>query len=145
MIFNERRRKSLPIVRSSSSTCISFIAWLLAQGEKKCLSLCVLWREQPMKKWSAQPTGNGQRKIIIITTLLLFLRTSASSTRKKKKKKKRKASRKIVFSILFPFFVVLLCKKETKTHSPIQIYLIGDSYTLAEKTSLSCTLYFSSR
>jgi len=42
------------------------------EKKKKRLSMCAVTNNQPMKKWSAQPTGNGKRIIIIITTLLLF-------------------------------------------------------------------------
>jgi hypothetical protein len=56
-----------------------------------------------MRKWSAQPTGNGKRIIIIIITTLLLFRMSASNSEKKKR-------RKIFFSLFCSTF--LLCKNE---------------------------------
>jgi hypothetical protein len=38
--------------------------------KKEIVCLYVLSSDRPMKKCSAQPTGNGKRIIIIITTLL---------------------------------------------------------------------------
>jgi hypothetical protein len=58
-----------------------------------------------MRKWSAQPTGNGKRIIIIITTLLPFRECLKAVGEKKR--------RKIFFSF-FSFLRFLLCKKETR-------------------------------
>jgi len=83
--------------------------------EKKRLSMCVVTNDQPMRKWSAQPTGNGKRRIIIITTLLLFRKCLQAVGKKTKKKKK---------NLLFLFFSILrflLCKKETNTLSNIDL------------------------
>jgi hypothetical protein len=100
-MYDERRKKK--------SSFFSLIHIHRLEKREKRLSMYALSSNQPMKKWSAQPTGNGKEIIIIIITTLLPFRMSASGAVGKKTKKKK--------NLLFLFFSILrflLCKKEMR-------------------------------
>lgn len=151
-MYDKQRKKS----SSSSSFFFSlmFIAWLptYREEEKMFVYICSLMNDQPMKKWSAQPTGNGKRIIIIITTLLLFRKClKAVGEKKRRRRRRRRRGEKSSFPLVY-FFYYAKKKRERKltythTHTLSNIdlsCLVIHNISREERKDISCTtLYFS--
>ena len=98
---------------------------------KKRLSVRALTSDEPMKKLSAQPTGNGKR-IIIITTLLPFRKClqaveekKPSAEKEEEEEEKNLLHRRLLR--LLSFFP--LCKERNyHTRSNGVLVVVGDSY-----------------
>ena len=94
---------------------------------KKRLSVRALTSDEPMKKLSAQPTGNGKR-IIIITTLLPFRKClQAVEGKKPSAEKEEEEEKNLLHRRLLSFFP--LCKERNyHTRSNGVLVVVGDSY-----------------